>query len=94
MAYERKSRRAFVQVVQSEEDLLPTAKALAVAVSTRDRGLLRLVKDMQHKGQAYDVYGALKYELEIAAKAYEDMGKMGAKTQQSLRGQFTARSKL
>jgi enoyl-CoA hydratase/carnithine racemase len=81
-------------VVQSEEELLPSAKTLALAISKRNPGLVRLVKEMQHKGQAYDIHGALKYELDIASRFYEDMGKEAAKTQQSLSGQFSSRSKL
>ena len=82
------------QVVEKEADLLPLAKKLAASITKRNPGTLRLVKEMQHKGQAYDVSGALKYELDIAAKAYEEMGRNSSQTHASLSGAFAARSKM
>ena len=78
----------------SEADLLPTAKAMAASVAKRKPGVVKLVKEMQHKGQAYDVHGALRYEFDIAAKAYAEMGTQGAGTRNMLSQAFSARSKM
>lgn len=83
-----------MQVVEKEVDLLPLAQKVAASIARRKPGTVRLVKEMQHRGQAYDVAGALKYELDIAAKAYEEMGRNSSQTQASLSGAFAARSKM
>ena len=78
----------------AEDKLLETAQGMAQAVAKRNTDIVKLVKDMQHKGQSYDVPGAIKYELDIAAKAYEAMGKQSAHTKKALTGAFAARSKM
>jgi enoyl-CoA hydratase/carnithine racemase len=83
-----------IQVVDNEDDLLPTAKAMAQAIAKRKSSdVVKLVKEMQQKGQAYDIRGALKYELDIAIKAYEKMGR-SLTTKAILAGTFASRSKL
>jgi enoyl-CoA hydratase/carnithine racemase len=81
-----------VQVVP-EGDLLTTATRMAEDIAKRRPDVVKLVKDMQHKGQAYDVAGALKYELDIAAKAYEQMASQPSSTQKTLSSAFAGRDR-
>lgn len=80
-------------MVAQDSELLPAAVAIAKTVATRSAPVTKLVKQMQHVGQSYDVAGAIKYELDIAIQAYEAMGKQSSKTQAALSGAFSKRTR-
>jgi enoyl-CoA hydratase/carnithine racemase len=83
-----------MQVVPDEDQLLPRALKLAAQAARKSETVNQTIKEMQHDGAGFSVSGALRYEMDIAAKAYAVMGQQGAGTQQRLSKEFKNRSKL
>ena len=82
-----------MQVVPDDQ-LLQTALDMAKGIAKQSSTVVKLIKDMQHKGQQYDVNTALQYERRIASDAYQQMAQQRSATKAQLTDSFTARSKL
>ena len=77
-----------------EDELLPTARKMAASIAGRKPEVVKLVKRMQHEGQAFSVPDALQYELRIAAQAYAQLAQGQAQTRNDLSSALNARAKL
>lgn len=81
-----------LQVVQDEGALTTRAVELATQAAGKNAKVNLAIKELQHDGSG--VSGALRLEMDVAAKAYALMGQQGAGTKQRLSAAFANRSKM